>query len=59
MIKDCGKNIIIHLDYNSKPEEYSNILSASGVGYAKSKGFEALCKPYAQISSICSDKLCR
>ena len=59
LIKGCRKKITVHLDYNSKEGEYSNMLYASGIGYVNAMGFEALGKPYAPISSSTSDMLCR
>jgi len=59
LLKDCNTPIKIHLDYNSKQTEYSNILYASGIGYAASHGFEALGKPYAWASTHVADNLCR
>ena len=59
MIDDCGKNIEIHIDFNSKEGEYSNILYQSGIGYAKSHGYEAYGKPFSPSASYAADHLCR
>lgn len=59
MIGDIGKKITIHLDYNSKEEEYSNVLYNAGIGYAKGLGFEAMGKPYAWAASHTADKIAK
>ncbi len=59
MIDDCTKNIVIHLDYNSKEGEFSNVLYQSGIGLAKSYGYEAYGKPFSYAASHCADHLCR
>lgn len=59
MIDNCVKNIKIHLDFNSKEGEYSNILYSSGIGLASSNGYVAVGKPYAWASSTVADHLCR
>jgi len=47
MIGDVGKKVKVHLDYNSVPTEYSNMLYSSGIGYVNAMGFEAFGKPYS------------
>jgi predicted RNase H-related nuclease YkuK (DUF458 family) len=59
LLKDCDLKIRIHVDYNSKEEEMSNVLYASGIGYAQGMGFEAEGKPYAWAASKVADALCR
>ena len=59
MLQGCDKKIRIHLDYNSKEEEVSNALYASGIGYATSFGYEAYGKPWAWCSTHVADALCR
>jgi predicted RNase H-related nuclease YkuK (DUF458 family) len=59
MIKDCGKTINIHLDFNSKETEYSNVLYASGIGYVASLGYKAYGKPHAWASTHAADKLAK
>jgi uncharacterized protein len=56
---DIGTKITIHLDYNSNPIGKSNQLYDAGIGYAKSKGYDAVGKPDAWASTSCADKLCR
>jgi predicted RNase H-related nuclease YkuK (DUF458 family) len=56
MIKECGKSIAIHLDYNSKETEYSNVLYNAGLGMVTASGFQAFGKPYAWASSHSADK---
>lgn len=55
-LKDLGINISIHADYNSKPEEVSNQLYDSGIGYAMSKGYAAVGKPFAWAATYAADK---
>ena len=59
LLKDCDLKIRIHVDYNSKENEMSNVLYASGIGYAQGMGFEAEGKPYAWAASKVADALCR
>jgi len=59
MIDSDVKNITIHLDFNSKEGEYSNILYQSGLGYCLSHGFAALGKPFSPSASHAADHLCR
>lgn len=58
-LKDLGINISIHVDYNSKPEEVSNQLYDSGIGYAISKGYLAVGKPFAYAATYAADKEAR
>lgn len=54
--------LIIHLDYNSKKSEYSNVLYAAGLGYVKgmfSEGVEVYGKPDGWASSNVADKVCK
>jgi len=55
-LNDLGMNISIHADYNSKPEEVSNELHDSGIGYAMSKGYAAVGKPFAWAATYAADK---
>jgi predicted RNase H-related nuclease YkuK (DUF458 family) len=55
-LKDLGVDISIHVDYNSKPEEVSNQLYDSGIGYAMSKGYAAVGKPFAVASTYAADR---
>lgn len=59
MLDGCTKNLKIHLDYNSKEEEYSNVLYASGLGFVKGMGFEAEGKPHAWAASHVADDFCK
>ena len=59
MLDGCNKKVKIHLDYNSDAHEMSNLLYASGIGYALSKGYEAFGKPDGICASIVADKFCR
>jgi len=59
LLEGCDMKIRVHLDYNSKENEFSNILYASGIGYAQGMGFEAEGKPYAWAASKVADALCR
>lgn len=56
ILKGLGTNISIHADYNSKPEEVSNQLYDSGIGYAMSKGYAAVGKPFAWAATYAADK---
>jgi len=58
-LKDLGINISIHVDYNSKPEEVSNQLYDSSIGYAMSKGYAAVGKPFAWASTYAADREAR
>lgn len=55
-LKGIGVPITIHVDYNSKPEELSNELYGSGIGYALEKGYQAVGKPDAWAASKAADK---
>ena len=59
MLDGCTKKIEIHLDYNSDAHAMSSILYSSGIGYAKSFGYEAYGKPDGFCSAIVADKYCR
>jgi len=59
LLKDCGKAIKVHLDFNSDEKAYSNVLYNAGVGYVKASGFECEGKPTAWASTHMADKLCR
>jgi len=59
LLEDCNRKIKIHVDYNSKESEMSNVLFASGVGYAQGMGYEAEGKPYAWAATHVADSLCR
>jgi len=59
MIGDIGKKITLHLDYNSDENEYSHVLYAAGLGYAKSEGFEAQGKPFSYVASHTADKIAK
>jgi len=59
MLQGCDKKIRIHLDYNSKEEEVSNALYASGIGYAQGMGYEAFGKPWSWAATHTADALCR
>lgn len=59
MLDGCEKNIIIHLDYNSKKTEYSNIVYDVGIGYVKGMGYQAVGKPYAWAASHAADDICK
>ena len=59
MLDGCTKKIKIHLDYNSNENEMSNALYESGIGYARSMGYEAFGKPYSTMASITADHFCR
>jgi predicted RNase H-related nuclease YkuK (DUF458 family) len=59
MLDGCEKKIKIHLDYNSDEKEVSNVLYASGIGYAQSMGYEAMGKPFAYCATHTADALCR
>ena len=58
-LKDLGSKISIHADYNSKPEEVSNELFDSGIGYAMSRGYTAVGKPFAWASTYAADREAR
>jgi predicted RNase H-related nuclease YkuK (DUF458 family) len=54
--------IVIHLDYNSKVEAYSNILYTTGLGYVRGMfngNVEVFGKPDAWAASSTSDMLCK
>ena len=59
MLKGCNKKIKIHLDYNSDSHEMSNVLYASGIGYAQGMGYEAYGKPWSWAATHTADALCR
>ena len=58
-IKDCGKKLSIHLDYNSDENALSNVLYDSGLGYVKSMGYEGVGKPLSYSATYCADHLAR
>lgn len=58
-LKDVGKKITIHLDYNSSKNDKSNQLYESGIGFVKSLGFLAEGKPDAWSATKVADKYCR
>lgn len=58
-LKDIGPRIVIHVDYNSDKGEKSNRLYDSGIGYAKSFGFDAVGKPNAWAATHAADNYCR
>lgn len=59
MIKDCHKDIVIHLDFNKDNNSYSNIVYAAGKGYVEGFGFKAYGKPDAFCASHNADQLCK
>jgi|AntAceMinimDraft_16_1070373.scaffolds.fasta_scaffold63038_1 predicted RNase H-related nuclease YkuK (DUF458 family) len=59
MIDGCTKDIKIHLDYNSKETEYSNVLYSAGLGYVKGMGYEAEGKPHAWAATHVADDICK
>lgn len=59
MLDGCTKNIKIHLDYNSKESEYSNVLYAAGIGFIKGMGYEAEGKPHAWAATHVADDICK
>jgi len=59
MLKDCGKKIVIHLDYNSNESAYSNTLYDTGIGFFKGMGYEVYGKPHAFVATHTADDLCR
>jgi len=59
MLTGCEKKITIHLDYNSKESEVSNVLYAAGLGLAQGMGYKACGKPEALSASYTADRLCR
>jgi len=59
LLDGCVKDIKIHLDYNSKEEEFSNVLYAAGLGYVKGMGYEAEGKPFAWAASNVADDICK
>lgn len=59
MLDGCVPNIKIHLDYNSKEDEYSNVLYAAGIGYVKGMGYHAEGKPFAWAASHVADDICK
>lgn len=58
-LKDLGKKITIHVDYNVNPKFKSNELYEAGIGYARSMGYEAAGKPDAWAASKVADKAVR
>lgn len=52
-------HIVIHLDYNSNENAYSNVLYSAGIGYVKGMGFEALGKPDAFVATHTADQVCK
>jgi len=59
LVGDLGKKLTVHLDYNSKEEEYSNVLYAAGIGYVESMGYNAFDKPYAWAASHTADRVAK
>ena len=59
MLDGCTKNIKIHLDYNSKEDEFSNVLYAAGIGFVKGMGYEAEGKPHAWAATHVADDICK
>ncbi|MFW6377141.1 MAG: ribonuclease H-like YkuK family protein [bacterium] len=59
LFDDCVKKPVIHLDYNSKDSEYSNVHYQSGIGYARGMGFKAKGKPDAWGASHTADAICK
>lgn len=58
-LKDCKMKIMVHLDYSSDENRYSNILYKAGIGYVKGMGFDALGKPHAWAATHVGDSLCK
>ena len=59
LVGEVGWPINIHLDYNSKPEEYSHVLYHAGLGYVSSLGYKAFGKPNSWGASVCADKIAK
>jgi len=59
MIEKSKCKVTVHLDFNSKETEYSNMLYNSGIGYLKAHGFDAVGKPFAYASTHVADKICK
>jgi|AntAceMinimDraft_8_1070364.scaffolds.fasta_scaffold111602_2 predicted RNase H-related nuclease YkuK (DUF458 family) len=59
LVGDIGLPIKIHLDYNSDPTKYSNVLYAAGIGFCKGMGYEAEGKPYAWAASHIADRIAK
>ena len=59
MIGDLGKKLTIHLDYNSKEEEYSHVLYNQGIGFVQSMGYEVYGKPHAWAASHTADRVAK
>ncbi len=59
MLKGVKKKITVHVDYNSKEGEKSNQLYDAGIGYARSRGYDAVGKPDAFAASSAADNYCR
>ncbi|NJO91333.1 MAG: hypothetical protein HC831_21985 [Chloroflexia bacterium] len=60
--ENLGVRIVIHLDYNSNPEKYSNVLYNGGLGYVKGMfngNVEVFGKPDAWAASCSSDAICK
>lgn len=55
----CTKKITIHLDYNSKEEEYSHTLYAAGLGFVKGMGYDVEGKPFAWAATHVADDVCK
>jgi predicted RNase H-related nuclease YkuK (DUF458 family) len=55
ILQETGLYVEIHFDVNPKQEYKSNILFESALGYAKSFGFAAKCKPEGVTASHASD----
>lgn len=58
-LKGVQKKITVHVDYNSKQGEKSNQLYDAGIGYAKSRGYDAVGKPEAFAATSAADNYCR
>lgn len=59
LLKGINKKITVHVDYNSKQSEKSNQLYDAGIGYAKSRGYDAVGKPTAWAATSAADNYCR
>ena len=64
--EDCGglrddidMKVVVHLDFSSDEDRYSNVLYSSGIGFVRGMGFEAYGKPDAWAASHTSDALCK
>ena len=59
LLDGCTKKVKIHLDYNSDAHEMSNVLYASGIGYAQGMGYDAVGKPWSWAATHTADAFCR